>query len=204
MFPSSVQTKWFPDYKNSNGATPDLDNHRDSWSDTNARNAGYHNDGISTPTSKNGRRFTDHRDPVVHPADYDSQLAEDYKHPFNAANEENLYVDEKKQRRSRRTRMVVVFIFLSCLIVSLAIAATVVFTSMLGKKQGVEGGGGALWSVEVGALWRVEVGGCTLRSSFSGTFLQTLPDLVTLLKGHSLSPRSCPPTRSAPSERFGY
>ena len=27
-----------------------------------------------------------------------------------------------------------------------------------------------------------------------GTFLQTLPDLVTPLKGHSLSPRSCPPT----------
>ena len=44
----------------------------------------------------------------------------------------------------------------------------------------------------------------TLRASLSGTFLQTLPDLVTPLKGHSLSPRSCPPTRSAPSERFGY
>ena len=44
----------------------------------------------------------------------------------------------------------------------------------------------------------------TLRTSLSGTFLQTLPDLVTSLKGHSLSPRSCPPTRSAPSERFGY
>ena len=29
-------------------------------------------------------------------------------------------------------------------------------------------------------------------------------DLVTPLKGHSLSPRSCPATRSAPSERFGY
>ena len=43
----------------------------------------------------------------------------------------------------------------------------------------------------------------TLRASLSGTFLQTLPDLVTLLKGHSLSPRSCPPTQSAPSERFG-
>ena len=28
-------------------------------------------------------------------------------------------------------------------------------------------------------------------------------ELVTPLKGHSLSPRSCPPTRSAPSERFG-
>ena len=48
-------------------------------------------------------------------------------------------------------------------------------------------------------------GGCkpTLRASLSGTFLQTLPDLVTPLKGHSLSPRSCPPTRSAFSERFG-
>ena len=44
----------------------------------------------------------------------------------------------------------------------------------------------------------------TLRASLSGTFLQTLPDLVTPLKGHSLSPCSCPPTRSAPSERFGY
>ena len=44
----------------------------------------------------------------------------------------------------------------------------------------------------------------TLRAPLSGTFLQTLPDLVTLLKGHSLSPRSCPPTRSAPPERFGY
>ena len=44
----------------------------------------------------------------------------------------------------------------------------------------------------------------TLRALLSGTFLQTLPDLVTPLKGHSSSPRSCPPTRSAPSERFGY
>ena len=44
----------------------------------------------------------------------------------------------------------------------------------------------------------------TLRASLSGTYLQTLPDLVTPLKGHSLSPRCCPPTRSAPSERFGY
>ena len=36
------------------------------------------------------------------------------------------------------------------------------------------------------------------------TLLQPLPDLVMpLVKGHSLSPRSCPPTRSAPSERFG-
>ena len=46
--------------------------------------------------------------------------------------------------------------------------------------------------------------GPTLRASLSGTFLQTLPDLVTPLKGHSLSLRSCPATRSAPSERFGY
>ena len=44
----------------------------------------------------------------------------------------------------------------------------------------------------------------TLRASLPGTFLQTLPHLVTPLKGHSLSPRSCPPTRSAPSERFRY
>ena len=44
----------------------------------------------------------------------------------------------------------------------------------------------------------------TIRPSLSGTFLQSLPDLVTSLKGHSLSPRSCPTTRSAPSERLGY
>ena len=44
----------------------------------------------------------------------------------------------------------------------------------------------------------------TLRASLSGTFLQTLPDLVTPLKGHSLFPRSCPPTRSALLESFGY
>ena len=44
----------------------------------------------------------------------------------------------------------------------------------------------------------------TLRASLSGTILQTLPDSVTPLKGHSLSPRSCPATRSVPSERFGY
>ena len=44
----------------------------------------------------------------------------------------------------------------------------------------------------------------TLRASLSGTFLQTLPDLVTTLKGHFLSPCCCPPTRSAPSKRFGY
>ena len=44
----------------------------------------------------------------------------------------------------------------------------------------------------------------TLRASLSGPFLQTLPDFVTPLKGHSLSPRSCPPTRSTPSESFRY
>ena len=52
-------------------------------------------------------------------------------------------------------------------------------------------------------LKRVTVA-CTLRASLSATLLQTVPDLVTPLKGHSLSPRSCPATRSAPSERFGY
>ena len=44
----------------------------------------------------------------------------------------------------------------------------------------------------------------TLQASLSGTFLQTLPDLVLPLKGHSLSPRSCPPLQSAPCEKFGY
>ena len=44
----------------------------------------------------------------------------------------------------------------------------------------------------------------TLRTSLSSTFLQTLPDLVTPLKGPSLSLHSCPPMGSAPSERFGY
>ena len=53
-------------------------------------------------------------------------------------------------------------------------------------------------------LRRGNLRACTLRASLSGTFLQTLPDLVTPLQGHSSSPRSCPPTRSAPSERFGY
>ena len=48
------------------------------------------------------------------------------------------------------------------------------------------------------------IGTPTLRAPLSGTFLQTLPDLVTPLKGHSVSPRSCPATRSAPSERVGY
>ena len=40
----------------------------------------------------------------------------------------------------------------------------------------------------------------TLQASLSRTFLQTLSEP----KGHSLSPRSCPPTLSAPFERFGY
>ena len=44
----------------------------------------------------------------------------------------------------------------------------------------------------------------TLRTPLSAPFLQTLPDLVTPLKGHTLSPRSCPATRSAPSDRFRY
>ena len=43
----------------------------------------------------------------------------------------------------------------------------------------------------------------TLPASLSGTFLQTPPELVTPLKGHSSSPRSCPPTQwSAPSILF--
>ena len=44
----------------------------------------------------------------------------------------------------------------------------------------------------------------TLPALLSGTFFQTLPDLVTPLKGHSLSSRSCPVMRSAPCKRFGY
>ena len=49
----------------------------------------------------------------------------------------------------------------------------------------------------------------TLRaSSLLRTFLQTWPELVTYvrtpLKGQPLSPRSCPPTLSAPFERSGY
>ena len=44
----------------------------------------------------------------------------------------------------------------------------------------------------------------TLRASLSATFLQTLPDLVTPLKGHSLSPRSCPPTRKTTNESAKY
>ena len=42
------------------------------------------------------------------------------------------------------------------------------------------------------------------QASLSGSFPQTLPELVTPLNGHSLSPCSCPPTCSEPSERFGY
>ena len=45
--------------------------------------------------------------------------------------------------------------------------------------------------------------GVTLPASLCGTFLQTLPDLVTPLKEHSLSPRSCPATRSAPPKGSG-
>ena len=60
------------------------------------------------------------------------------------------------------------------------------------------------WQSELRSGAKVEVAVLgTLLASLSGTFLQTLPDLVTPLKGHSLSPRSCPPMRSAPSERFG-
>ena len=61
------------------------------------------------------------------------------------------------------------------------------------------------WQSELRSGAKVEVAVLgTLLASLSGTFLQTLPDLVTSLKGHSLSPRSCPPMRSPPSERFGY
>ena len=38
----------------------------------------------------------------------------------------------------------------------------------------------------------------TFWTSLSSTFLQTLSELVTPLKGHSLSPRSCPPKLSSP------
>ena len=48
----------------------------------------------------------------------------------------------------------------------------------------------------------VNIGG-TLRASFSGTFLLTLPDWVMPLKGHSLSPRSCPLTRQHPLKGLG-
>ena len=39
----------------------------------------------------------------------------------------------------------------------------------------------------------------TLQALLSGTLLQTLPDLITPLKGHSLFPRGCRLTRSEPS-----
>ena len=45
----------------------------------------------------------------------------------------------------------------------------------------------------------------TLRAPLSGTFFQTLPDLVTPLKRHSIFISALlSTTRSAPSERFGY
>ena len=43
---------------------------------------------------------------------------------------------------------------------------------------------------------------CVCVKGVGGCF--SFPELVTLLKGHSLSPRGCPLTLSAPSERFGY
>ena len=62
----------------------------------------------------------------------------------------------------------------------------------------------SLQLLQVNVVSGCERDGPTLRAPLSGTFLQTLPDLVTPLKGHSLFPRSGPATRSAPSERFGY
>ena len=45
----------------------------------------------------------------------------------------------------------------------------------------------------------------TLRASLSGTFLHTCQNWLRHCRGTlSLSPRGCPPTLSAPSERFGY
>ena len=41
-------------------------------------------------------------------------------------------------------------------------------------------------------------------ASLSSTFLQTLPELVMPLKGHSLSPCELSLMLSAPSESFGY
>ena len=80
---------------------------------------------------------------------------------------------------------------LTALIVSSCIAGLLILLAILG---------GVIFCV-----LRFVTLGPTLRASLSGTFLQTLPDLVTPLKGHSLSPRgSCPATRSAPSERFRY
>ena len=81
------------------------------------------------------------------------------------------------------------------------------------EDDGVGGWGGGVtefvWEGSEECFGNVRGGGGgrgvgTLRASLSSTFLQTLPDLVTPLKGHSLSPRSCPPTWSAPFEMFGY
>ena len=58
------------------------------------------------------------------------------------------------------------------------------------------------WAVNPAA--RSDRGAYTLLAPLSGTFLQTMPDLVTPQMGHFLFPRSCPATRSAPSERSGY
>ena len=69
-------------------------------------------------------------------------------------------------------------------------------TTFINKQIKRDGGSGGFYLRVVAAA--------TLRASLSGTFLQTLPDLVTPLKGHSLSPRSCPATWSVPSERFRY
>ena len=44
----------------------------------------------------------------------------------------------------------------------------------------------------------------TLWTWLLGTFLQTLPESVMPLKGHSLSLRNCPLMLSAPSERYEY
>ena len=85
----------------------------------------------------------------------------------------------------------------------------------------LNGSGKVLWEAEAavkrGVLLNVDsefdlqqtIGICdrhslTLRASLSGTFLQTLPELVTPLKGHFPSLRSCPPKLSAVSERFWY
>ena len=84
-----------------------------------------------------------------------------------------------------------------------------IYNRILGD-TGVPGEGASTRYVTVSAevwdwqAWQREYDNSTLRAPLSGTFLQTLLDLVTPLKGHSLSPRSCPATRSAPSERFGY
>ena len=53
-------------------------------------------------------------------------------------------------------------------------------------------------------VWIVETELFFFLFLFSSNFLQTLPGLVTPLKGYSLSTRRCPATRSASSERFGY